>query len=345
MVIKSDKVPAKVDTGQTEVPAVLVQSLSKTFYTGFFGPIPGLRAMPLGPLHRVVNAVEDVSFSIAPGQIFALLGANGAGKSTTMKMLMGLIRPTGGTASIFGVKISLSEARRKVGYLPENPSFYDELTPTEIMRLFCAMNGVPRRDVKAHSSELLERVGIGYAADRPLRKLSKGMHQRVGIAQALIGKPQLLVLDEPFSGLDPVGRREIREVLFEERSRGATLLFSSHILPDVEALCDRFLLLDQGRVSHQGKLDDLAKAQGDIELSLSQCSDQLHQALVELGAIQSTVEARRQSGRIVFHLPHSKTQQALSLISQYRGELVILQPRRSSLEDLFSSQTVEGETK
>ena len=229
------RLSAQSSLSQETETALSVRHLSKTFYSGFFAPIPKLRERDFGRVHRVVRAVSDVSFEIPRGQIFALLGSNGAGKSTTMKSIMGLIRPTQGEIDIFGVNAGRAQARRRVGYLPENPSFYDELTPTELMRLFCKMSGIESRDIKRHSAELLERVNISYAADRPLRKLSKGMHQRVGIAQALIGSPDLIVLDEPFSGLDPIGRREVREVLFEERERGATLLFSSHILPDVEA--------------------------------------------------------------------------------------------------------------
>ena len=290
--------------------AVKVTDLSKTFYTGFFAPIPLIRRRQFGKLHRVVHAVSQVNFEIPRGQIFALLGANGAGKSTTMKVLMGLIKPTQGHAEIFGVDVGRAYARDHVGYLPENPSFYDELTPMELMRLFCEMNGVARRDVRRHSAELLERVGMSYAADRPLRKLSKGMHQRVGIAQALIGKPDLLVLDEPFSGLDPIGRREIREVLLEERARGATLLFSSHILPDVEALCDYFLVLEQGQVRHQGDLSELSLTESEVELQLTQASEALINSLNDIEGCDQRTDHRHQANSdhalLSFHLPSVK---------------------------------------
>ena len=189
-----------VDDDHRREIAVHVRSLSKTFYSGFFAPIPYLKKRPFGRLHRVVTAVQDISFEIKRGEIFALLGANGAGKSTTMKILMGLIRPSSGSADIFEKDSRSASARRGVGYLPENPSFYDELTPKELLRLFCALHGVNARQEKRHIDHLIERVGMSYAADRPLRKLSKGMHQRIGVAQALIGSPELIVLDEPFSG-------------------------------------------------------------------------------------------------------------------------------------------------
>lgn len=333
-----------VDRTRDEV-AIRVQGLSKTFYTGFFAPIPLVRRRRFGKLHRVVHAVSQISFEIPRGQIFALLGANGAGKSTTMKVLMGLISATQGRAEIFGVDVGQARARDQVGYLPENPSFYEELTPMELMRLFCEMNGVARREVKRHSADLLERVGVLYAADRPLRKLSKGMHQRVGIAQALIGDPALLVLDEPFSGLDPIGRREIREVLLEERSRGATLLFSSHILPDVEALCDSFLVLERGRVRHQGDLTELSLTESDVELQVTRTTQELTRSLLELEGDQqrSQGDDQRVQATLSFRLPSSRVNEALSLICQHHGELYSMQRVRPPLEALFISDGVAGD--
>ena len=327
---------------QSDEIAVRVNRLSKTFYTGFFGPVPLLREVNLGRLHRVVHAVSEVSFEIPRGQIFALLGANGAGKSTTMKVLMGLIKPTRGEAYLFNEDVRYASARQRVGYLPENPSFYEELTPNELMRLFCEMNHVSRHEVTQHSGELLERVGMSHAADRPLRKLSKGMHQRVGIAQALIGAPDLIVLDEPFSGLDPIGRREVREVLLAERARGATLLFSSHILPDVEALCDHFLVLERGEVRHRGELDDLSLAESEVELSLSRVSDELIKSLSELEGARWAETARGDHAKralTTIYLPSHQSQRAVDLISQCRGELYGLQRVRPPLEELFVSLT------
>ena len=326
--------------------AIRVQGLSKTFYTGFFAPIPLIRRRQFGKLHRVVHAVSQVSFEIPQGQIFALLGANGAGKSTTMKVLMGLISATQGQAEIFGVDVGQARARDQVGYLPENPSFYEELTPMELMKLFCEMSGVARREVKRHSAELLERVGMLYAADRPLRKLSKGMHQRVGIAQALIGDPALLVLDEPFSGLDPIGRREIREVLLEQRSRGATLLFSSHILPDVEALCDSFMVLERGRVRHQGDLSELSLTESEVEFQLTCASHELTRSLLALEDDERRDRVNDQRSRqatLSFRLPSSRVNAALNLICQHHGELYAMQRVRPPLESLFISDSdVDG---
>lgn len=322
---------------------VEVSDLSKTFYTGFFAPIPWVRNRQYGTLHRVIEAVRGVSFSIQPQQIYALLGSNGAGKSTTMKMLMGLIRPTQGRATLFGVDCRRADARRRVGYLPENPSFYEELTPIELMRLFCAMNGLNHRQASKESADLLERVGMSYAADRPLRKLSKGMHQRVGIAQALIGSPDLIVLDEPFSGLDPIGRREVREVLLAERDRGATLLLSSHILPDVEALCDHFLVLDRGRVRHRGELRELSASTGEVEVTIAQCHASLLEALNQLQHDPQAVSISRDTWRLT--ISHEHTRGALRLIDQHEGELLSLQRKRPPLEELFLSKESDEELK
>ena len=326
--------------------AVEVNKLSKVFYTGFFAPIPYLRQYSLGRLHKVVSAASDLSFTIQVGEIFALLGANGAGKSTTMKMLMGLIKPTQGHAHFFGESVNQASARKSVGYLPENPSFYEELTPRELMRLFCSLHQVPSKEIEQHSDRLIARVGMSHAADRPLRKLSKGMHQRVGIAQALIGSPRLLVLDEPFSGLDPIGRREIREVLLEERARGATLLFSSHILPDVEALCDRFLILENGQVRHQGQLSELSSSSDQLEFTLVMPSHELCEALSCLEGYTLLKRGLAQKALFSFCLPEKSSQQALQMISQHQGQIYEVQRLKPQLESLFiSSKADEGESR
>ncbi len=315
--------------------AVEVKNLSKTFYTGFFAPIPYLRQYPLGRLHKVVSAVSNLSFNIRSGEIFALLGANGAGKSTTMKMLMGLIKPTQGQAYFYDEAVHHAKARRNVGYLPENPSFYDELTPRELMHLFCALHHVPNREIEMHSDALITRVGMTHAADRPLRKLSKGMHQRIGIAQALIASPRLIVLDEPFSGLDPIGRREIREVLLEERARGASLLFSSHILPDVEALCDRFLILEQGQVRHQGSLADLSSSADQLEFTLVKPSEALQQDLRHLEGFTVLERGLEQKALFSFCIPESSQQTTLAKITEHQGHIYEILRLKPQLESLF----------
>ena len=318
----------------TDDIAVSVNSLSKTFYSGFFGPIPVIRERSFGRLHRVVKALKEVSFEIKRGEIFALLGANGAGKSTTMKMLMGLMKPTSGAAHIFGRDTRTSRARERVGYLPENPSFYEELTPRELLRLFSALHGLKTRQGERQCDELIDRVGMTYAADRPLRKLSKGMHQRIGVAQALINEPELIVLDEPFSGLDPIGRRDVREVLLAERDRGATLLFTSHILPDVEALCDRFLILESGQVTHQGVLADLLLETSEIELKLSDASEALINEVTQLNGASQV--GGLDHSVITLKIPHEKGDQALALIMKHEANIYSLNRVKPHLEQLFT---------
>jgi ABC-2 type transport system ATP-binding protein len=231
---------AQEATGDAVVRAV---GLAKQFRVGFFA--------------RKVDAVHEVSFEVRRGEIFGFLGPNGAGKTTTIKMLMGLIRPTSGHAEILGRPVPSRQAKQQVGFLPESPYFYDYLTGTELLDLMGRLCGLDRRQRRRRAGELLERVGLSAAKDRALRKYSKGMLQRVGLAQALINDPHLVVLDEPMSGLDPIGRKEIRDLILSLREEGRTVLFSTHILSDVELLCDRIAMIIGGRLRDQGRLDKL----------------------------------------------------------------------------------------
>ncbi|MBM4293012.1 MAG: ABC transporter ATP-binding protein [Deltaproteobacteria bacterium] len=323
-------------------PAIEAHGLHKTFYLGLLAPLPGLRRLPLGPLHRVVEAVRGVDLHVAPGEVFGLLGGNGAGKSTTMKMLMGLIHPSGGRAALFGRPARDAEARRGVGFLPENPVFYDELTPLEVLELLCALHAVPAQRRRRHAAELLARVGLTHAADRPLRRLSKGMHQRVGVAQALIGAPRLIVLDEPLSGLDPQGRREVRDALLEERARGAAIMLSSHILPDVEALCDRFAVLRAGRVTHTAPMRDLAAQVTHMDLTLRGASEALREALGALGAPPPAQHLRAHRGEWALRLPAAALPEALTRALSGGAEVVAVSPVRLTLEDLFAPPAPGG---
>jgi ABC-2 type transport system ATP-binding protein len=180
------------------------------------------------------------------GEIFGFLGPNGAGKTTTIKMLTGLIEPTSGDAFLFGKRVPSAESRRDVGFLPENPYVYPYLTPREFVEMCGNLSGMRGASLRSRTLEVLTKVGIAYAADRQVRRLSKGMLQRTGLAAALVSDPQMLILDEPMSGLDPVGRKEVRDLIFAERELGRTIFFSTHILSDVEAMCDRVTILRQG---------------------------------------------------------------------------------------------------
>src|SRR6185369_12786169 len=215
----------------------------------------------LGLLRKRVAAVRGVSFEVESGDIFVFLGPNGAGKTTTIKMLTGLIAPTGGSATIFGEAVPSPHAMRRVGFLPENPYIYPYLTPTEFVELCARLSGLSSRAARDRSRTVLDQVGILYAADRPVGRLSKGMLQRTGLAAALVADPELLILDEPMSGLDPVGRKEVRDIIVEERRRGRTIFFSTHILNDVETLCDRVTIIRAGEVVVSGALRELLNRQ------------------------------------------------------------------------------------
>jgi ABC-2 type transport system ATP-binding protein len=208
---------------------------------------------------RRVEAVRDVSFEVRGGHIYGFLGPNGAGKTTTIKMLTGLIAPTSGRATIFGEPIPSARAMRRVGFLPENPYVYPYLTPREFVEMCAHLSGVGMRAVRQRTERVLEQVGILYAADRQVRRLSKGMLQRTGLAAALVADPELLILDEPMSGLDPVGRKEVRDVILKERADGRTIFFSTHILSDVEMMCDHVTILRQGSVVVSGEMRALLR--------------------------------------------------------------------------------------
>jgi len=206
---------------------------------------------------RSFTAVEDVGFTLERGEIFGLLGPNGAGKTTTIKMILGLVRPTRGTIRLDGRDPHDPRARKKLGYLPESPCFYDHLTAAEYLGLVGDLFQIDPAVVKRRSGALLERLGLAGHARKPLRKYSKGMTQRLGLAQALLNEPTLLILDEPMSGLDPIGRAEVKQILRDERSRGATVLLSSHVLAETEAICDRVGILSGGRLLESGSVTGL----------------------------------------------------------------------------------------
>lgn len=208
---------------------------------------------------RAKRALDGLSLQIPTGQVFGLLGPNGAGKSTTLKLLMRLIFPTAGSAWIYGLPLNDIRAHTRLGFLPENPYFYDHLTPEEFLNFAGSIFGLPAGERQARAARLLARVGLEGSRDIPLRKFSKGMVQRLGIAQALINDPDLVILDEPMSGLDPLGRREVRDLILELREEGKTILFSTHILSDAETLCDQVAILNQGRLLGTGELREILR--------------------------------------------------------------------------------------
>src|SRR5437868_10190300 len=206
---------------------------------------------------RPYRALDRLTLDVAPGEVFGFLGPNGAGKTTTLKLLMQLVYPTSGRAEILGRPLGDLSVKRRLGYLPENPYFYDYLTAEELLAYFAALFGYSRGECRARAARLLDEVGIAGERRLQLRKFSKGMLQRVGIAQALVNDPELVILDEPMSGLDPLGRREVRALILRLRDRGCTVFFSSHVLADAEALCSRVAILAGGQLAAAGAMADV----------------------------------------------------------------------------------------
>jgi ABC-2 type transport system ATP-binding protein len=291
----------------------------------------------LGLARRRVQAVRGVSFAVERGDIFGFLGPNGAGKTTTIKMLTGLIAPTGGTATIFGARVPSPESMKRVGFLPENPYVYPYLTPTEFVELCARLSGLSRRAARDRTRTVLDQVGVLYAADRPVGKLSKGMVQRTGLAAALVADPELLILDEPMSGLDPVGRKDVRDLILDERRRGRTIFFSTHILSDVETLCDRVTILRGGEVVVSGRLEELLKRDGRrTDIVLAQATSELEEALAAAG---HTV--RRLGDRLVVEAEGEAAVRAVLERALAAGaNLVEATPRHETLEDLFVREAI-----
>lgn len=230
---------------QTRKMVISVRGLAKEFRVGVLG--------------RRVTAVHDVSFDVQPNEVFGFVGPNGSGKSTTIHMLLGLVRPTRGSGTLLGHPLGALAARRQLGYLPELPNFYGYLRARELLEISGRLAGCDLRDLRSAVPKLLDQVDLGGRGDDLLKTFSKGMLQRIGVAQALLGDPQLVILDEPMSGLDPLGRHVVRNVILDLKARGRTVFFSSHIMPDVETLCDRVALIAAGRTLRVARVDELVR--------------------------------------------------------------------------------------
>jgi ABC-2 type transport system ATP-binding protein len=295
-----------------------LHGLSKTYRLGFL-------------LNRKVRALDGLDMVIQPGEIYGLLGPNGAGKSTTIKIVMNLVQATSGTARLFGQPPTDTAVRRRVGFVPENPAPYEYLTGREFVRLAADLGGVPKRDVRARTREVLESVGMGRAADLQIRRYSKGMIQRIALAQAVVHRPALLILDEPTSGLDPVGRRLVRDFILAERKRGTTVLFCTHIIPDVEALCDRVAVLVNGHRVREGRVQELVTASiPQMELTLEGLSEERVRGFGRTLESVQTLDTR-----LLVLCRDSEAQQLVAQVLQAGGRVLSLQPARFSLEDLF----------
>jgi ABC-2 type transport system ATP-binding protein len=281
---------------------------------------------------RPFTAVGDVSLALERGEIFGLLGPNGAGKTTTIKMILGLSRPTSGSVRLEGLDPHHFAARRRLGYLPENPCFYDHLTALEYLDLTGALFGIDAKECRDRSAELLERLGLAAHAAKALRKFSKGMTQRLGLAQALLNRPSLLVLDEPMSGLDPIGRAEVKQLLREEKSRGATVLLSSHVLAETETLCDRVGILNAGRLVEVGSVPGLLKSGvREWEISVDHLPPRLAEALRAGGHATSRVGSRW----VVLVADGPALQEVLRSMLTEGAFIHAVEPRRRTLEEHF----------
>lgn len=286
---------------------------------------------------RRKRVLEGISFCVREGEIFGFVGPNGAGKTTTLKVLMGLIRPSDGTARILGHDVRETEFRRHVGFLPENPYFYEFLTGREILGFYARLSGLAGRRIPERVEMLLDWVGLSHAADARLRTYSKGMLQRIGIAQALVHDPSVVFLDEPMSGLDPIGRKEVRDLIVEERARGKTVLFTSHILTDVERLCDRIGIMHQGRMSHYGALSELLAGEADrSELELAGASEELRAELEQGGCVVS--EQRGHLLVVVKGPPEPVLRKAI----EAGARVVSVTPAKETLEALFLRDALGG---
>ena len=282
--------------------------------------------------NRVKRALDGLSLSVEAGQVFGLLGPNGAGKTTTLKILFRLIFPTSGAARILGKPLEDLSVRSRVGYLPENPAFYDHLTAQEFLSYVASLFALPAAARRRRSDELLDQAGLSEARDLPLRKFSKGMIQRLGIAQALINDPELVVLDEPMSGLDPLGRREVRELILRLKERRKTVFFSTHILSDAETLCDRVAVLHHGRLLGCGELNTILRlGVSSTEVVLESPSAEVMAELRPFGA-SVTQTGERMSLEI---LEEAEVQRALEIILRGGAKLISVNPVKRSLEDYF----------
>ncbi len=302
------------------MPALATHELTKDFRVGFW------RKRPYRALDRLTLEVEA-------GEVFGFLGPNGAGKTTTLKLLMQLVYPTGGSAEILGRPLGDLSVKRRIGYLPENPYFYDHLTAEELLVYYASLFGIGGAERRLRASRLLDDVGIGAERRLQLRKFSKGMLQRVGIAQALINQPELVIFDEPMSGLDPLGRRDVRALILRLRDSGCTVFFSSHVLSDAEALCNRVAILARGRLVTSGRLTDmLALRAGGWELVVAGASDAL---IASLGSrVRRAV--RVSEGRYTLDLPlDPPPEQLLAELTAAGAHLASLNPIRETLEDVF----------
>ena len=306
---------------------VRVQGVVKDFRPGF-----GLRRK---------RVLHGVTFDVQENEIFGFVGPNGAGKTTTLKILMGLIRPTEGRARILGSDVFESEFRHQIGFLPENPYFYPFLTAREILDFYARLSGVSAADRAQRVDRLLGVVNLGHAMDARLHAFSKGMLQRVGIAQALIHDPKVVFLDEPMSGLDPLGRVEIRDLILSLRAEGKTVFMNTHILPDVESICDRVAIIVKGRIRHQGQIEDfLPTDRRETDVLISSLPPETAEELGE----RFDLEMRGLGERLELRVGEKDVSGVLDAVMRVGAEVVSVTPRRNSSRTSSSTPCGRGTT-
>jgi ABC-2 type transport system ATP-binding protein len=302
--------------------AIEINGLTKEYRTGFRKKL-------------IKRSLDSLNLQVESGEVFGLLGPNGAGKTTTLKILFRLIFPTSGTARILGKELHDTSMHERVGYLPEQPYFYDHLTPEELLHYAGRLFGLGRGALRSRAAQLLERVGLAEVRNVPLRRFSKGMVQRAGIAQALINDPDVIFLDEPMTGLDPIGRREVRDLVLQLREQKKTVFLSTHILSDAETLCDRVAILNRGQLQGCGELRHiLSLGTSATELILENPSEGILQELQPL-----VVSIVRTGDRVRLEIrEESNTEKALALALRGGARVVSLNPVKMSLEDYFLSK-------
>ena len=298
--------------------AIETEGLTKDYLVGFWRPRP-------------YRALHDLTLTVARGDVFGFLGPNGAGKSTAIKLLMQLIYPTSGSARILGRPVGDVEMRRRIGFLPENPNFYDYLTAEELLTYFAGLFDIPAAERAARVGRVLDEVGLGAERRMRLRSYSKGMVQRVGIAQAILNDPEIVFFDEPMSGLDPLGRRDVRQLMLKLRDRGCTVFFSSHILSDAETLCNRVAIVAQGRLAAEGRVSDIVGV--DVlgwELVVDATA-----AIIERIRPQVRGVTRMHDDRYALDLAPEAPETTMQQLAAAGVRVVSLNPVRHTLEDFF----------
>jgi ABC-2 type transport system ATP-binding protein len=305
--------------------AIEILGLEKTYSVGFW-------------IKRPKRALHPLHLTVEEGEIFGFLGPNGAGKTTTLKLLMGLVFPTAGSARILGREWTDAEVKAQIGFLPEQPYFYDHLTADELLNYYAQLSGVPGKERSRRVEATLQRVGLPDVKGTQLRKFSKGMLQRVGIAQAILHDPKLVFFDEPMSGLDPIGRREVRDLIAQLKQDGKTVFFSTHILSDAETLCDRVAIIDKGELRGIGAVAELtSKVQGKVEVTWR--GSQVPSAMKALGA-----ECHVTGDTVRTVIDESQQDAAIDALRREHLRLIAITPLRTSLEAYFVEKVRRAET-